>query len=345
MRELAEACSETMDVAVAAGGNGELFEVLNKKGVRTISIPTLERDISIIKEIKTFFYFIRLFKTETPDVAHLHSPKAGGLGALAARIVGVKKVIYTAHGWAFFEDLPWWNRTLRRLFSYVTVLLTHITIAVSKKDSHAFDGWPLTKNKLVYIPNGVALPSLALARAEARKALDLPADAFIIGTIAELHKNKGLSFLVEAAEGVPHATFVIVGEGEERKRLTLAIAAHHLENRFILQGYAPDAHLYIRAFDVFVLPSVKEGLPYVLLEAGAAEVPVVASNIGGIPDLIEHEKTGLLVSSKDSGALAQALARLESDAPLRISLSSILKQKIEATFSLEHMLRTTIALY
>ncbi len=345
VRELAEAFSGTLDVAVAAGGNGELFDVLKSKGIRTISISTLARDISLIKEIKTFFYFLHLLKNEKPDAVHLHSPKAGGLGALAARVVGIKKIIYTAHGWAFFEDRPWYQRTLIRLFSYAIVLLSHTTTAVSKKDAHAFDGWLFIKNKIVHIPNGVALPSSALPRTEARKKLDISNDAFVIGTIAELHKNKGLSYLIEAAEKISNAMFVVIGEGEERKRLALAIAAHHLENRFILKGYLPDAHRYIRAFDVFVLPSVKEGLPYVLLEAGAAEVPMVATNIGGIPDLVEHEKTGLLVPPKDPSALAQALARLQSDASLRSSLFSALKQKIETLFSLNLTLKKTKKLY
>lgn len=345
VRELAEALSGTMSVAVAAGGNGELFEVLKKKGVRTISIPTLARDISLIKEIKTFLYFVQLFKTERPDVVHLHSPKAGGLGALAARMVGIKKIIYTAHGWAFFEDRPFYQKMIIRLFSYLIVLLSHSIVAVSKKDSRAFDGWPFVKNKIVYIPNSVALPSSALTRAEARKQLDISSDTFVVGTIAELHKNKGLSYLIEAAEKVPDAMFVVIGEGEERKRLGLAIVAHRLANRFLLKGYIPDAHTLIRAFDVFVLSSVKEGLPYVLLEAGAAEVPVVATNIGGIPDLIEHEKTGLLVSPKDPSALAQALTRLQSDAPLRPSLASSLKQKIEREFSFDLMIQNTVTVY
>lgn len=343
--ELAHECVGSMDVVVAAGGSGALFEALAQKGIRTISIPTLARDISLVKEIKTLSYFVDLFKSEKPNIVHLHSPKAGGLGALAARIVGVKKIIYTAHGWAFFEDRPWYQRTLIRFFSYLIVLLSHITIAVSQKDAHAFDGWLFIKNKITYIPNGVALPSPALPRTEARAMLGLAEDVFIVGTIAELHKNKGLSYLIEAAEKVPNAMFVVIGEGEERKRLMLAIAAHHLEDRFILKGYVPDAHRYIRAFDVFVLPSVKEGLPYVLLEAGAAELPVVATTIGGIPDLLEHEKTGLLVSPKNSGALAEALARLQSDASLHTSLASSLKQKIEQDFSLDHTLRSTIALY
>ncbi len=345
VRELAEAFLGTMDVAVAAGGDGELFAVLHHKGIKTISIPSLKRNLSFIKEVKTFFYFLHLLKTERPDIVHLHSPKAGGLGALAARVVGIKKIIYTAHGWAFFEDRPWYQKIVIRLFSYITVLLCTKTIAVSKKDANAFANWPFTKNKIIHIPNGVALPSPALPRTEAREALNLPEDAFIVGTIAELHKNKGLSHLIEAAEKVSGATFMVIGEGEERKRLMLAIAAHHLEDRFILMGYIPDAHTFIRAFDVFVLPSVKEGLPYVLLEAGAAEVPVVATNIGGIPDLIENEKTGLLVPSKNVTALAEALGRLQSDASLRISLASALKQKIEREFSLDLMVQETITVY
>ncbi len=344
VRELAEAVASTADVTVAAGGSGELFEALKKNNIRTISIPDLARDISLVKEIRSFLFFVKLFKTEAPDVVHLHSPKAGGLGALVARIVGVKKIIYTAHGWAFFEDRPWWQKILIRLFSYVTVLLSTTTIAVSKKDAMAFNGWPFTKNKIVHISNGVSV-STSLSCGKAREKLGLKADAFVVGTIAELHKNKGLSHLIEAAEKVPNAIFVIIGEGEERKRLQLAIAAHRLENRITLTGYIPEAHALIPAFDIFVLPSVKEGLPYVLLEAGARGTPVVATSVGGIPEIIEHEKTGCLVEPKNPAALAGALTRFIEDESLRTQLGTALKQKIQQNFSLETTIQKTRALY
>lgn len=344
VRELAEGLSETADVAVAAGGAGELFTVLAEKNIRTIPIPDLGRDISLVKETRSFLFFIDLFKNEAPDVVHLHSPKAGGLGALAARIVGVKKIIYTAHGWAFFEDRPWWQKILIRLFSYVTVLLTTTTIAVSKKDAHAFRGWPFIKNKMVHIPNGVSVAT-PLSRTEAREKLGLKADTFVIGTIAELHKNKGLIYLIEAVEKIPNAIFVIIGEGEERKRLQLSIAAHRLEDRITLAGYIPEAHTLIPAFDIFVLPSVKEGLPYVLLEAGARGKPVVATNVGGIPEIIEDGKTGFLVPPKNPNALAQALTRLQNDSPIRTLLAENIQKKVSKEFSFKLMIENISDIY
>lgn len=346
--ELASELSGRFDAVVAAGGAGELFEKLREKGVRTIPLPSLERDLNVIKEIKTFFFLLALLRREAPDTVHVHGPKAGGLGALAARLSGIQKIIYTAHGWAFFEDLPWWNILLRRLFSYVTVLLAHTTIAVSKKDAGAFVNWPLAVRKIVYIPNGVRTVATISQNAlrEKLKTYGVPqTHPFVFGTVAELHKNKGLSYLVQAMREVPDAMLVIIGEGEERRRLTLAIAASKLQHRVFLAGHIPDAAELIGAFDVFVLPSVKEGLPYVVLEAGVRGVPAVATDVGGIPEVIEHEKTGLLVPPKDPLALAEALKRLIADEPLRKRLGAALKQKVERGFSLDSMLEKTIALY
>jgi len=331
---------------VAAGeeGGGELLKKLQEAGIRTTVLPALGRDIAIWSEVRSFFALLSLMRREQPDTVHLHSPKAGGLGALAARVVGIKKIIYTAHGWAFFEDRPWYQKIIIKLFSYLTVLLSTKTIAVSKKDTRAFDRWPFTKNKVTHIPNGVNV-SASVSYEEARKKLGLEPGVFVVGTIAELHKNKGLSYLAEAAEKIPNATFAIIGEGEERKRLALAIAAHRLEKRVLLLGYIPNARTLISAFDIFILPSIKEGLPYVLLEAGARGIPTVATNVGGIPEIIEHKKTGLLVEPKDPSALAEALNRLIGDESLRKKLGASLKQKIQRNFSLDVMVRKTIALY
>ncbi|MFQ5541074.1 MAG: glycosyltransferase, partial [Candidatus Paceibacteria bacterium] len=296
--DISRALPEGYEALVAAGaeGGGELFEKLSEAGIRTVELPALGRNIMLWGEIRSFFTLLSLLRRERPDVVHLNSPKAGGLGALAARLAGIQRIIYTAHGWAFYEDRPFYQLVLIRLFSYLTLLLTHTTVAVSKKDAHAFDGWPFTRGKIVHIPNGVSLDGRILSREKARSrfaecGVSFPYET-VIGTVAELHKNKGLSCLIEAAAEVPDAVFVIIGEGEERRRLTLAIAAHKLQHRVFLVGNIPDVSRFMSAFDIFALPSVKEGLPYVLLEAGAAGLPIVASDIGGIPDIIDEATHG-----------------------------------------------------
>lgn len=346
--ELAQALKNSHNVVVAAGGAGELFRQCENAGIRTIPIPNLKRDIAILNECRVFFFLLSLFRKEKPDIVHLNSPKAGGLGALAAHLAGVSQIIYTAHGWTFFEDRPFYQRALIKLFSYATVLLATTTIAVSKKDAGVFAHWLLARRKVVYIPNGVrgGTHGSRDAMREKLKAYGVPlTHPFVFGTIAELHKNKGLSYLIEAIRGVQDAMLIIIGEGEERRRLTLAIGAYKLRHRVVLAGHISDAAELIPAFDAFVLPSVKEGLPYVMLEAGIRGVPTVATNVGGIPDVIEDEKTGLLVPPKDPSALAAALKRLINDEHLRYRLGTALKQKVERDFSLDLMLEKTVLIY
>lgn len=169
--------------------------------------------------------------------------------------------------------------------------------------------------------------------------------SFIVGTIGELHKNKGYEYLIGAAREVQNATFVIIGEGEERKKLEALIEKNDLKNRVFLLGYIPDATDYLNAFDIFVLPSLKEGLPYVILEAGLQGLPVVASSVGGIPDFIEHEKTGLLVPAKDANALTTVIHLLIENETLRRSLGPTLREKTKTRFSFRFMLERTISLY
>ncbi len=345
--ELALGVKDTHDVQIVAGGSGELFEQAKKAGIATVSIPNLARDISIFKEIQSFLFFVSLFKKEHPDVVHVNSPKVGGLGGLAARIAGVKKIIYTAHGWAFFEDRPHYQKLLIRFFSYVTVLLVTKVIAVSKKDAHAFDGWLFTKNKIIHIPNGVTL-NAHVTHEEARTVLhsyDIPTRGMIVGTIAELHNNKGLTYLIEAAKDISDATFVVIGTGEEEDALRALVQKTNLGARFFFTGYIPNAARLISGFDIFVLPSLKEGLPYVLLEAGAQGVPVVASNVGGIPEIIEDGKSGLLVSAKKPSELKTAIGELLKDEEKRWLFSAALKTKIAEEFSLKGMIQKTVAVY
>jgi len=347
VRDLAVAAQNTHAVSVIAGGEGPLFSELKKEGVHTLSISGLERNINLFKEVSAFFSLLTLFMREHPDTVHLNSPKAGGLGALAARVAGVPTIVYTAHGWAFYEDRSVVQRSIIKFFSWLIVLLSTKIIAVSKKDAHAFDGWMFVDNKIRYIPNGIAIETLKTKK-DAQDELSshgVSLEQPLIGTISELHKNKGIEYLIEAATEIPEATFIVIGEGEERKRLMLAIAAHKLENRFKLIGEIPQAAQLLPAFDIFVLPSTKEGLPYVLLEAGTASLPVVTTRIGGIPDIIEHEKNGLLIDSKDSHALARALRTLYTNPELAKKFSEALKKTVSENFNKNAMVQKTLALY
>lgn len=352
--------TEEYEVLVALGQPGELGARLEQAGVKTVAIPHLARDISLLAEIKTAWFLFKLFRRERPDIIHLNSSKMGGLGAFIGRLVNwywfltaksyKLKAIFTGHGWAFNEPRPAWQKRVIAFFHWLTIFLTHHTIVVSQTVLNQISNWPLVGRKLVMIHNGLSEPDF-YPRLEARKKLipDLPPETTWLGTVAELHRNKGLDVLVEAfarlVPDYPNLNLLIIGEGEEREHLAMQIARHHLIDRVYLLGRVPEAARYLKAFDIFTLPSRTEALPYALLEAGQAGLPVVASRVGGIPEIIENGETGLLVLPGNPAALANALKTLLPERYRESLLGKHLRDFVKINFSRSQMLTQTYALY
>ena len=330
---------EQYDISVAFGEPGIFQTELDKKNVRSTVIPELGRDVSIGKDLGSFYALYKLFKKERPDIIHLNSSKIGGLGALAGRLGCVPKIIFTAHGWAFLEDHSTISKTAIKFLSWLTVILCHTTITLHERDLHTFDLWPFTKGKLVKIYNGIK-NSTGLEKNEARQTLKekygVEIGGRLIGTIAELHKNKGLPYLIEAMRKLPETvSLCIIGEGEERKNLESLIRREHLDKRVHLSGFIPDAQKLLPAFDIFVLPSIKEGLPFVLLEAGNANVPIISTSVGGIPEIIEDKKEGLLVPTKNPTALREAVEALLKNPETGKTYASAFAKRIQEKFNFE----------
>jgi glycosyltransferase involved in cell wall biosynthesis len=136
-----------------------------------------------------------------------------------------------------------------------------------------------------------------------------------------------------------------LGEGEERKNLENLIREHRLEEKVFLIGFKDKSPQYLKAFDIFTLTSIKEGLPYTLIEAGFAGLPVVSSNVGGIPDIIDNNINGILTDSKNVSEIKNAIENLIENAEMRENFGNKLKEKVEREFSLDRMLERTIKLY
>ena len=323
------------------------FSMLSEKSIRTISIPFLERDISLLKEFSVLKSLIAIFKAEKPDVIHLNSSKIGGLGALSGRIAGVPRIVFTAHGWPYEEERPSYQRFLIYVASWFTVFLSHKTIVVSQAD---FARAPaLLKRKIVYIPNGISAFAM-LPRAQARGELmktwskDVSENIWI-GAIAELTKNKGIDVALKAIANIKNVFFYIIGEGEENNALMKKARELGMSNRVAFTGFIPDARRLLPAFDIYVMPSRKEGLPYVLLEAGTAGLAVVASNVGGIPDIIDNGTSGVLVKKNNPKELEDALQSLVNNKETREKIGAELKSTVERQFSFSDTLSKTLNLY
>src|SRR3989344_9573594 len=212
---------ERFEPVVAYGESGKLATMLSEAKVKTHKLPSLGRDVAVISDIKSFFEIWRCIRSERPDVVHLNSSKAAALGALAARLTGVPKIIFTVHGWPFNERRNEFARVMMYLISWFTAFLSHAVIVVSKSDEVQGKKMRWVGNKLHYISVGIETP-LFLSREEAASSLSLPPTSLRVGTIAELTPNKGLGYAIEAIsilkEQSADVSYSIIGEGEERAR-------------------------------------------------------------------------------------------------------------------------------
>lgn len=351
--ELAERFSrdEKYDVAVALGGEGILKEKLESAGIRVIPISGLKRDVGV-NEASVFWRLYKIFKEENPDILHLNSPKAAGLGTLAGRLARVPKIIYTVHGWTFREDWrPEYQKVLIKFFSWLTILFSHKVICVSEYDARQARDFPFTKERIATIHNGIPAPQFLL-RKEARRILgiSLPGRTPLwIGTIGELHKNKGHKYAILAVEELVRQNtdviFVIIGAGEEKANLDKLIHEKALENHVFFFEKKENASSLLPAFDLFLFPSVKEGMPYVVLEAGFAALPIIASSVGGIPEIITDMESGILIRPKDAPEIVRAIHYLLNHSELMEKFAKKLHAKTARSFSIERMLEETEKVY
>jgi glycosyltransferase involved in cell wall biosynthesis len=349
------------DVFVACGTQGELTTRLEQKGIPVFQIAGLDRDVAPIADFKALFRLIRLIRTVQPGAVHANSSKAGLIAVLAARLTGVPHIIFTAHGWAFNETRPIWQKAIFAVFHLVTVWLSDDVICVSEAIKKDASWMPFSEKKMGVIHHGIQLVELKeknAARAQlsphsslvsSQTSSGTAASPLWIGTLAELHPIKGLDVAIESfariAPQFPHAALVLIGEGHERNRLVALAKKLDLTDRIRFCGHVQHAPRYLSAFDVFLFPSRSEALGYAVLEAGNASLPVVASRVGGIPEIIEDGVSGLLVMPNDVDGFAIALSSLLAAPELRTKLGTALHQKVVADFSHEQMIRKTLAVY
>ena len=331
------------DVAVLCGGEGSLVEKLNSAGIRVINIPYLDRDISILKDIRTFFFIYKTLKQERPDVFHINSAKMGGIGMLTGRILRVNKIIFTAHSWAWNESRSLISKLIVKKLSWLTVLGSHKTIAVSEAIKKDMD-WFFARRKMSVIRNGIREFNL-LDRDGAREKLLIDTEEVAVGTISELHHIKGLDFLLKAWAKISTGKLIIIGAGEEETNLKALAQELNLGERVVFKGFIDEARGLLNGFDIFTLTSRSEGLPYAILEAGNAGLPIVASRVGGIPEVIESGQEGVLVEPGNINAIYEGLQDLINNKEKRISYGKSVHERIQRDFSLEKMVHDTLKLY
>jgi|SRR3989344_3599336 len=332
------------DIAVLCGGDGPLVQKLKAENIRVITIPGFGRDMDLLSDASRLLFIIKTVWQERPDVFHINSAKMGGAGIFSGRLWGVPRIIFTAHGWAFNEPRPVWQKILIKFFTWITILFTHKTICVSEKTREDVEKWPFIKNKLVVIHNGISRFNLS-AQVDLIERED---KFFTVGAISELHKIKGLDTLLTAWSKFikkRQARLVIIGEGEEKTNLENMINKLGISDSVVFKGQVDNARQFLSGFDIFCMPSRSEGMPYALLEAGLAGLPVIATSVGGIPEIIENGLNGILVPAENAEILFSSLILLAEDEDLRKRLGANLKASIQENFSFEKMVESTLHLY
>lgn len=275
------------EVVVICGSGNTLPAKLAEVGVSVQRVESMSKDIGFFSEIKSSWNLLKIIWREKPDVLHLNSPKAGGFGAVAGRLTGVKKIIYTVHGFAFNEERNFLSKAIIWFFSWITILLSHKTIVIAESERKQALAMPFVKNKIVLIHNGIAQMTFENGDIIRRA---FPRGVKITGTIGELTYNKNQQALIEEARNTTDMYVAIVGNGELHHKLEKQIVKYGLQERVKLFGFLK-AEEVLKGFDIFALPSKKEGLPYVLLEAKQADLPIIANRVGGVGEILDTTDT------------------------------------------------------
>lgn len=299
-----------------------------------------------------------LFKKEKPDIVHLNSSKAGIVGSIAAKLAGVRRVIFTAHGWVFNPDneLTWLRRQFYITLHQIAALFQNKIINVSEYDRKlALSHRIAPEEKLAVIHNGIDHQNLKfLDKKTARKALvalvssaecRVSGNETWIGSIGRLVTEKNYKDFVRAAAEIKNENvkFFILGDGEQYDAIQTLITDCNLRNRFfIIRDIAPAAP-YLKAFDIFTLSSIKEGFPYTILEAMAAGLPIVATRVGGITEALETN--GLMMPPREPGELARAINHFLKNSDEAAKHAYALKKTSKEKFTIDRMIRETEQIY
>jgi glycosyltransferase involved in cell wall biosynthesis len=324
--------------ALVAHPGGELRQRA-REGLDLVPLaPKTEMDLGAAWRLS------RLIKQLKPDVVHAHDPHGVAMAALALSMgtQPVKPPLIASRRVDFHlrnTSLSRWKYRQVDCFICASEAIRQMLVA---------DGVP--DNRTVTVHEGIDLERVGAAPpANLHEELFLPHQAPIVGNVAALVPHKGQRHLVGAASlvlrKVPDARFVIAGEGELRATLERQIKEHHLEKHVVLAGFRPDVLSLHKAFDIFVMSSVTEGLGTSLLDAMAAGKPIVATSTGGIPEVVEDGVTGILVPPRDDAAMAEAIVSLLKDPELRRRMGNAGLSRARERFSAERMVSETLRVY
>jgi glycosyltransferase involved in cell wall biosynthesis len=317
-------------------GVARLVDGATRLGIRTRAVPRVDphRRLGGMNRLR------RALRAERPAVfhAHLSWPFACKHGVIAAWLARVPAIVGTAQLYMAPESTRQ-PRLILKLFRRI------IAVSDEVKSRYA-DELRVPGRRLAVVRNAIRVsPAGHVGDPVLRASLVRGGPDYVVLTPARLHPQKGHTYLLAAAAQVPDATFVLAGDGPLRRELEAEARTLGISDRCVILGYRSDVPELLAVADLFVLPSLYEGLPISVLEAMAAGRPVVATAIGGTDEAITSELSGLLVPPRDPVALASAIRRLRADPALAARLASAGRERVEREFSTDVTARQVMQIY
>jgi len=342
------------EVELACAPGGKLIDLIRGQGMKVRLFKNLVQPLHPLKDLLGLIDLTRFLRKKRYHIVHTHNSKAGFIGRLAARWAGVPIIVHTVHGFAFHDREPAWRQILFRNLERLASRWCDKMVFISQP----LIDWALRdritrREKIQKIYSGIELDHFEPVPDGEKKALKeawgIREEAPVVGMVSKLWEGKGHTTLIHAFEGlkqeIPEAVLVIVGEGYLRDKLSDLVDRLGLKGSVLFTGFQMDVRRIIATFDVAVLPSFFEGMGRVLLEAMAMGKPVVASSVGGIPDLVHHGKNGLLVTPGSVSELKSGLLTLIRNKALAKEMGKEGRKQISEEFSAGRMAQSIEKLY
>jgi len=358
--------AQEIALSIASGLDKQVFETIFISGSQDINmdmvkrwemevkiIPELIREINPLKDLKALAKLYFFIKDNKFDIVHTHTSKAGILGRIAAKLAKVPIIFFTPHGSIFHSIYygPIATFLLGRLENFAASFTDKIITCSENEKKDFLDNKVGSCDKYITIYWGIRQDNFLksydiLAK---RRELGMSENVILIGNVARLVPEKGHLFCLESFKIVvdkfPNAKLFIIGDGILKPDIEAKINELNLNNNVIMLGYRRDVAEILASLDISLHTSIWEGTPVAIIEAMLMAKPIIASRVGGIPELIEDGSTGILVSPYDKEALAQAIMRLINDKAQASKMGEAARQSAQDKFNLELMIKNITKIY
>ena len=348
----------TLVAGTVSRGEQSMAYVADELGVHVVTIPHLHREISPLRDLLATARLARIMRTERPTILHTHTAKAGAVGRVAALLAGRAArppiIVHTFHGHVLRGYFGRFWAGVFRLLERMLARITDALVAVSpevRDELVALGVAPASKFRVIRL--GIALdkriPPDDAARAETRRVMGIPDGRFVVGWIGRMTGVKRTdvvlrSFRALREDGVD-AVLCMVGDGPDLKSVEELADELGIVRHCLFTGYQEDVGPFFAAFDVFVLPSGNEGTPVTAIEALAAGCPVVATRVGGVPDVVTDGEDGFLVAPAAVDELVARLAELARDPELRARMGASGRERMRTRYAVDRLIDDTDRLY